>query len=100
VGSSCCGGATATPSARRRNGKVASNDLARAAHQCRRGRRHRLSFLDVHVNRAPIAGDVAAQRRYPGRFGPLEDPASVFANERATTVLERSGETVIAELVE
>jgi len=49
-----------------------------------------LSFLDVHVNRAPIAGDVTAQRRYPGRFGSLKDPAAVFTNERSTTVLERS----------
>jgi phosphatidylserine decarboxylase len=58
-----------------------------------------LSFLDVHVNRAPIAGDVTAQCRHPGRFASLRDPAAVFANERATTVLERSGLQVAIVLI-
>jgi phosphatidylserine decarboxylase len=47
-----------------------------------------LSFLDVHVNRAPIAGTVTRQERYPGRFASLKDPRSVYTNERATTVLD------------
>ncbi|MEA2245782.1 MAG: phosphatidylserine decarboxylase [Solirubrobacteraceae bacterium] len=47
-----------------------------------------LSFLDVHVNRAPIAGAVTTQRRYPGRFASLKHPAAVFENERSTTVLD------------
>jgi phosphatidylserine decarboxylase len=58
-----------------------------------------LSFLDVHVNRAPITGDVTAQRRYPGRFASLRDPAAVFTNERATTVLERPGLQVAVVLI-
>lgn len=50
-----------------------------------------LSFLDVHVNRAPVPGKVLVQRRFPGPFGSLKDPSSVFVNERATTVLEHRG---------
>jgi phosphatidylserine decarboxylase len=58
-----------------------------------------LSFLDVHVNRAPIAGAVTTQRRHPGRFGSLKDPAAVFTNERATTVLDRPGLQVAVVLI-
>jgi phosphatidylserine decarboxylase len=47
-----------------------------------------LSFLDVHISRAPIAGVVTSQRRYPGRFASLKDPAAVFENERATFVID------------
>jgi phosphatidylserine decarboxylase len=50
-----------------------------------------MSFLDVHVNRAPIAGKVTFLRHFPGLFGSLRDPAMVFDNERATTVIERDG---------
>lgn len=48
-----------------------------------------MSFLDVHINRAPIAGDVKLRRHFPGRFGSLGRPGMVFENERATTVIER-----------
>jgi phosphatidylserine decarboxylase len=48
-----------------------------------------MSFLDVHVNRAPIAGRISRQRHFPGRFGSLRLPEMVFENERATTVIER-----------
>jgi phosphatidylserine decarboxylase len=48
-----------------------------------------MSFLDVHVNRAPIAGRIAVRRHFPGLFGSLRQPAMAFENERATTVLER-----------
>jgi phosphatidylserine decarboxylase len=50
-----------------------------------------MSFLDVHVNRAPIAGRVSIHRHVPGSFGSLRDPEMVFRNERATTVIERGG---------
>jgi phosphatidylserine decarboxylase len=43
------------------------------------------------VNRAPIAGRVTLQRRYPGRFGSLRQLAMIFENERATTVIARDG---------
>jgi phosphatidylserine decarboxylase len=48
-----------------------------------------MSFLDVHVNRAPIAGRVTVQRHFAGLFGSLRRPEMVFENERATTVIER-----------
>lgn len=47
-----------------------------------------MSFLDVHVNRAPIAGRVSLHEHFPGRFGSLGKPRVVFENERATTVIE------------
>jgi phosphatidylserine decarboxylase len=50
-----------------------------------------MSFLDVHVNRAPIAGKITLLRHFPGLFGSLRDPAMVFENERATTVIEQDG---------
>jgi len=53
-----------------------------------------MSFLDVHVNRAPIAGTVTLQRHFPGLFGSLKDPENMLRNERATTVIEREGTEV------
>jgi phosphatidylserine decarboxylase len=50
-----------------------------------------MSFMDVHVNRAPISGRVTFQRHFPGRFGSLRSPAMAFENERATTIIEREG---------
>jgi phosphatidylserine decarboxylase len=46
-----------------------------------------MSFLDVHVNRAPIAGKVSLRKHYAGRFGSLGNREMVFENERATTVI-------------
>lgn len=46
-----------------------------------------MSFLDVHVNRAPIAGRVVLSRHFPGRFGSLGRPEMVFRNERTTTLI-------------
>ena len=50
-----------------------------------------MSFLDVHVNRAPVEGEVRLREHFPGRFGSLGRPEMVFENERATTVIERPG---------
>lgn len=50
-----------------------------------------MSFLDVHVNRAPIAGRVVSSRHFPGRFGSLRRPEMVFENERTTTLIARGG---------
>ena len=47
-----------------------------------------MSFLDVHVNRAPIAGRVAKRQHFPGAFGSLRRPEMVFQNERLTTVIQ------------
>jgi phosphatidylserine decarboxylase len=48
-----------------------------------------MSFLDVHVNRAPIGGYISLQRHIAGSFRSLRKPEMVFANERITTVIER-----------
>ncbi len=48
-----------------------------------------MNFLDVHVNRAPIAGRITLQRHFSGLFGSLRRLEMVFENERATTVIER-----------
>jgi phosphatidylserine decarboxylase len=48
-----------------------------------------MSFLDVHVNRAPVGGRVSVRRHFPGRFASLRRPESAFENERATTVIQR-----------
>ncbi len=58
-----------------------------------------LNFLDVHVNRSPIAGTIAFQEKFPGGFGSLRDPASIFKNERATLVIERPGIQVAVVLI-
>lgn len=50
-----------------------------------------MSFLDVHVNRSPIAGRVRKREHFPGLFGSLGKPGMVFENERATTVIEGAG---------
>ena len=50
-----------------------------------------MSFLDVHVNRSPVAGEVRIRKHFPGRFGSLGQPEMVYENERATTVIERPG---------
>lgn len=50
-----------------------------------------LNFLDVHVNRAPVAGRVSLECHYPGRFGSLRRREMVFENERATIVIEHEG---------
>jgi len=46
-----------------------------------------LSFLDVHVNRAAIKGEVTVQRHFAGQFMSLKLPDAVVRNERATTVI-------------
>jgi phosphatidylserine decarboxylase len=58
-----------------------------------------LSLLDVHVNRAPIAGRVTLQRHFRGSFGSLRRPEMVFQNERSTTVIERPGLQVAVVLI-
>jgi phosphatidylserine decarboxylase len=47
-----------------------------------------MSFLDVHINRAPIGGRVTLQRHFPGLFGSLKNFEMMLENERATTVIE------------
>jgi phosphatidylserine decarboxylase len=47
-----------------------------------------MSFLDVHVNRAPIRGRIARLHRFRGRFESLRRLENIFVNERTTTVIE------------
>jgi phosphatidylserine decarboxylase len=47
-----------------------------------------MTFLDVHVNRAPITGRISFHHHFHGWFGSLRKPEMVFANERTTTVIE------------
>jgi phosphatidylserine decarboxylase len=58
-----------------------------------------LTFLDVHVNRAPIAGVVKAHNRYPGGFASLKNPSAAFTNERTTTILEQGATEVAVVLI-
>ncbi|MGY1642852.1 phosphatidylserine decarboxylase [Geodermatophilus sp. SYSU D00703] len=58
-----------------------------------------LSFLDVHVNRAPVGARVLAQRKFPGPFRSLKDPAAVFVNERATMLFEHRGTQMAVVLI-
>ena len=47
-----------------------------------------MTYLDVHVNRAPIAGKTRLLKHITGRFLSLKHPEAVFQNERAVTVIE------------
>jgi phosphatidylserine decarboxylase len=58
-----------------------------------------LNVLDVHVNRAPIAGRVVLQRRHGGPFHSLRKPESVFDNERVTIVIEKNGFEVAVVII-
>jgi phosphatidylserine decarboxylase len=55
-----------------------------------------LSFLDVHISRAPIAGVVTSQRRYPGRFASLKDPAAVSSRTSGATFVIDGPELQVA----
>ena len=58
-----------------------------------------LSFLDVHVNRAPVGGAVVLHGHHKGAFRSLKHPESLLENERATTVIERDGKQVAVVLI-
>jgi len=46
-----------------------------------------MSYLDVHVNRAPIAGTVERLRRIPGSFLSLKHMDSLLENERVFSII-------------
>jgi phosphatidylserine decarboxylase len=53
-----------------------------------------MTYLDVHVNRAPVAGKVRLLKHIGGLFDSLKHPESIFQNERVSTVIETSGMTI------
>lgn len=48
-----------------------------------------MSYLDVHVNRAPVGGKITLLRYIKGRFRSLKGKDAVFQNERQITVIDR-----------
>jgi len=50
-----------------------------------------MTYLDVHVNRAPIEGKIRLLRRIKGHFLSLKNKDAVFRNERVATVIENEG---------
>ena len=53
-----------------------------------------MSFLDVHVNRCPISGQVKLSRHIAGKFISLGKDEAPFVNERLTTVIQGDSLTV------
>jgi len=47
-----------------------------------------MSFTDVHINRAPVAGQVTMISKHPGKFLSLRKREAVNTNERQTLVIE------------
>ena len=47
-----------------------------------------MSVLDIHVNRAPVAGKILMQKPTKGRFLSLKKIESLFCNERVTTIID------------
>ncbi len=47
-----------------------------------------MTYLDVHVNRAPVAGTIRLLNHIPGRFLSLKNPDAVFQNERVATLVK------------
>ncbi len=54
-----------------------------------------MSVLDVHVNRAPMSGQINDIIRLPGKFLSLRDLRSLHENERVCTIIKGSTITVI-----
>jgi phosphatidylserine decarboxylase len=48
-----------------------------------------MNFLNVHVNRAPIDGEIEMLKRIPGLFLSLKKPEALVQNERVLTVIRR-----------
>ena len=57
-----------------------------------------MTFLDVHVTRCPIAGQVKLQKRIKGKFMSLRKDEAPFVNERLTTVIDNG--TLVAAVVQ
>jgi phosphatidylserine decarboxylase len=53
-----------------------------------------MNFLDVHVNRSPIAGKVTMREAIPGKFASLKQIGSLLENERMLLVIQGAELTV------
>jgi phosphatidylserine decarboxylase len=50
-----------------------------------------MNFLNVHVNRSPIGGEVEMVKRIPGKFASLKHISSLLENERVLMVTRGDG---------
>ncbi len=48
-----------------------------------------MTLFDVHMNRAPISGQVVLVKHTPGEYLGLNKPESTVVNERNTIVIQR-----------
>ena len=53
-----------------------------------------MTYLDVHVTRCPVAGQVRLQKRIEGKFISLRKDEAPFVNERLTTIVGNESLTV------
>lgn len=58
-----------------------------------------LSVFDVHVNRAPIAGEVTHSEPKPGLFLDARDPKSSFLNQSRSWVIQGEKSTVLVKQI-
>jgi phosphatidylserine decarboxylase len=58
-----------------------------------------LSVLDVHINRAPVAGTVVDVHYQPGKFLPAFRPAASDLNEQNSVTLQAGGTRVIIKQI-
>jgi len=58
-----------------------------------------LSVFDVHVNRAPIAGEITHSESMTGRFVDARNPSSSEVNARRTWAIEGKGITIVVRQI-
>ena len=58
-----------------------------------------LSVFDVHVNRAPIAGEITHSEAMTGRFLDARNPDSSKVNARRTWAIEGKGVTIVVRQI-
>jgi phosphatidylserine decarboxylase len=58
-----------------------------------------LSIFDVHVNRAPIAGEITHSKSMTGRFLDARNPSSSQVNARRTWAIRGKGMTIVVRQI-
>jgi phosphatidylserine decarboxylase len=58
-----------------------------------------LSIFDVHVNRAPIAGEITHSKSMTGRFLDARNPSSSQVNARRTWAIQGKGMTIVVRQI-